>query len=100
MLALQGVLYLLALEKDSMPQKVILFALSTCGWCKRAKRFLEKYKIEVETIDVDLLDGEEKQKVRAEVAKYNPRRSYPTIVIDDEVVAGFDEMRLKELLDL
>lgn len=83
-----------------MPKKVILFALSTCAWCKRTKRFLEKHKIEVETIDVDLLEGEEKQRVRAEVAKYNPRRSYPTIVIGDDVVAGFDEMRLRELLEL
>lgn len=83
-----------------MSKKVTLFALSTCGWCKRTKRFLEKHKIEAEIIDVDLLEGEEKQKIREEVAKYNPRRSYPTVVIDDEVVAGFDERRLKELLEL
>ncbi len=83
-----------------MPKKVILFALSTCGWCKRTKRFFEKHKVEAEVIDVDLLEGDEKTRVREEVAKYNPRRSYPTVVIDDVVVAGFDERRLKELLDL
>ncbi len=83
-----------------MQKKVILYALSTCGWCKRTKRFLEKNKIEAEIIDVDLLEGEEKTRIREEVAKHNPRRSYPTILIDEEVVLGFDERRLMELLEL
>jgi hypothetical protein len=34
------------------------------------------------------------------VARYNPRRSYPTMVVDDTVVLGFDEDRLREVLGL
>jgi glutaredoxin-like protein NrdH len=83
-----------------MANSVRLFAISTCGWCKRAKRFLESNKIEHESIDVDMLEGEEKEQARAEVAKYNPRRSYPTLVVDEEAVVGFDEDRFKELLGL
>lgn len=83
-----------------MPEKIHLYALSTCGWCKRAKRFLEEHKVDAQITDVDLLEGEEKEEARAEVAKHNPRRSYPTLVIDDQVIVGYDEERMKELLGL
>ncbi len=82
-------------------RRVRLFALSTCGWCRRAKTFLEEKKIEYECFDVDLLEGEAKEAARAEVARVNPRRSYPTIVVgEDGVVVGFDEDKLKQLLGL
>jgi glutaredoxin len=83
-----------------MPKEIHLYTLSTCGWCKRAKRFLAEHKIEAQITDVDLLEGEEKEKARAEVAKHNPRRSYPTLVVDEEVIVGYDEDRMKELLGL
>jgi glutaredoxin-like protein NrdH len=83
-----------------MPEKVTLYAISTCGWCKKTKRFLEENGVEYKCYDVDLLEGEEKEKAREEVARYNPRRSYPTMVVDDTVVLGFDEDRLREVLGL
>lgn len=83
-----------------MPEKIHLYTLSTCGWCKRTKRFLEEHKVDAQITDVDLLEGEEKEEARAEVAKHNPRRSYPTLVIDDQVIVGYDEERMKELLGL
>ena len=84
-----------------MAKKVKLYALSTCGFCKKAKQFLESVEIRYECDDVDLLSSEEKEKAREELAKLNPRRSYPTILIDDlEVVVGFDEEKLREVLGL
>jgi glutaredoxin len=83
------------------PKRVRLFALSTCGWCQRAKSFLESHQVAYECFDVDLMEGEAKEAARAEVAKVNPRRSYPTIVVgEDGVVLGFDEDKLKDLLGL
>ena len=80
-----------------MERRVRLYALSTCAWCKRTKRFLEAKNIEYENFDVDLLEGDEKAAARAEVAKHNPRISYPTLIInDDEVIIGFDETKLAE----
>jgi glutaredoxin-like protein NrdH len=80
--------------------KVQLYALSTCAWCKKTKKFLEDNAIEYELHDVDLLHGEEKDQIKSEVAKHNPRLSYPTIVVDEgkEVLVGFDAERLKEVL--
>jgi glutaredoxin len=79
----------------------MLYALSTCGWCKKTRRFLDDHNVEYEYVYVDLLDGEEKEHVLDEVRKWNPRCSFPTVVVDDsEVVAGFKEVRLQEVLGL
>ena len=84
-----------------MEHRVKLYALSTCGWCKKTKRFLDSYNIQYNCSDVDLLEGDEKERIREELARWNPKRSFPTIVIDDnEVVVGYDENRLKEVLGL
>lgn len=83
------------------PLKVMLYALSTCAWCRRTKAFLDENEVEYELTYVDLLESEEKQQVIQEVSKWNPRRSFPTIVIDDvKSVAGFKPEILKEALGL
>jgi glutaredoxin len=80
---------------------VHLYALSTCGWCKRARHFLEDHDIEHECTYVDQLKGAERDEVMKIVRKWNPRGSFPTIVIDDaEAVAGFKEDKLREALGL
>ena len=80
---------------------VTLYALSTCGWCKKTKAFLEENDVEYDVVYVDLLDKAEKEEVLVEVRKWNARSSFPTIVIDDtDSVAGFKEARLREILGL
>jgi glutaredoxin len=75
--------------------KVMLYALSTCGWCKKTKALLKDIGAEYDYIDVDLLDGKEKDEVMAEVKKWNPSCSFPTIVINDKIcIVGFDEQKL------
>lgn len=84
-----------------MAKRVMLFTLSTCGWCKRLKEFLESHGVEFEDRMVDRLEPGEKQRAREDLARWNPRKSYPTTVIDEkEVVTGFDDERLKEILGL
>jgi hypothetical protein len=47
------------------------------------------------------LEGEEKQQAIDIVRKWNPRRSFPTVIIDDaKSVAGFKPELLKEALGL
>jgi glutaredoxin-like protein NrdH len=80
---------------------VKLYALSTCGWCRKARAFLDDNDIHYDVVYVDLLDKDEKEQVLTEVRKWNPRTSFPTIVVDDaESVAGFKEQRLREILGL
>jgi len=81
--------------------RVRFFALSTCGWCRKTKRFLDAHNVDYEIYYVDLLSGEEKARCIAEMKRWNPRRSFPTVVVDDsEVVVGFKEDRLREVLGL
>lgn len=78
---------------------VVLFALSTCGWCRKTKNLLGDLGVEYYYVDVDLLKGEKKEKVMEEVEHWNPRGSFPTLVIKDETcVVGFDEGKIKEAL--
>ena len=81
--------------------KVVAFTLSTCGWCKKTKRFLDENDVVYENTEVDLLEGEERKRVLAEVKRWNPRQSFPTVVVDDkEVVVGYDEGKLRKALGL
>ncbi len=75
----------------------MLYAISTCVWCKKVKRFLENMNVEYYYIDVDLLGKEEKEKVKEEVKKWNSLSSFPTLVInDEECVVGYDEEEIKD----
>ena len=79
---------------------VILYALSTCPWCKRTKKLLNDNGVAYRYVDVDLLSGDEEDRIIGEIARLNPMRSFPTVVIDGQVVAGFQEGRIRELLGL
>jgi glutaredoxin-like protein NrdH len=77
--------------------RIILYALSTCMWCRMAKNLLKDLGVGYEYIDVDTLPIEEKDVVKKEIKKWNPDGSYPTIVINDkECVSGFDEAEIRE----
>ena len=79
--------------------KVMLYALSTCGWCRKTKKLFDKMGIEYDYTDVDLLQEEEKESARKEVMRWNPRGSFPTVVFNDKIcVVGYDEQKLKEAL--
>lgn len=81
--------------------KIILFALSTCVWCKKTKQLLDNLGVEYSYIYMDLIDGKEKEKKLKELGKWNPRFSYPTMVIDDDVcIVGFKEDEIKEVLKI
>jgi len=87
-------------EGANKNHKVMLYALSTCGWCKRTKRLLNNLGVEYDYIDVDLLRGEERQQTREEVTRWNPMCSFPTIVIDNnKCIAGFKEDEIREAVE-
>ncbi|MGC9314203.1 MAG: glutaredoxin family protein [bacterium] len=76
-----------------------LYALSTCIWCKKTRVLLEELGVEFEFIYIDLISGDEKTAAVDEVEKFNPRVSFPTLVIDGEVIVGFKEDRVREILE-
>ncbi len=81
--------------------KVLMYAISTCAWCKLTKNFLKDNNIEYEYVDVDLSDGEDREKIRREILKRRGRLSYPAIIIDDKIlINGFREGKIKETLEI
>ncbi len=85
-------------KKTDLPRKVKIYTLSTCSHCKATKRFLDECQVEYEFTDVDLLEGEERMAILEDVRKWNPRCSFPTIIIGDKVIVGFKEDEIKEAL--
>ncbi len=77
----------------------MLYTLSTCVHCAATKRFLREQGIDFDYVDVDTLDGRERDRVRAEVMKISGGR-FPTIVVGKKVIVGFREDKLRETLGL
>jgi glutaredoxin-like protein NrdH len=76
-----------------------LYALSTCGWCRKVKMLLNDLGVEYDYIDVDLLGGDDKGKVVKEVERWNPRCTFPTLVINnDKCVVGYKEDQIRDAL--
>jgi glutaredoxin len=61
---------------------------------------LSECTIKYEFVDVDLLEGSERKAILADVKKFNPKCSFPTIIIGDKVIVGFKEKEIKEALGL
>jgi glutaredoxin-like protein NrdH len=81
-----------------MSEDVRVFALSTCIHCKRTKEYLDECGIKYECTHVDWLTGQERTDVLAEMKKYNPAQSFPTIVIGDKVIIGFKKDEIEKAL--
>jgi glutaredoxin len=78
-----------------------LFGLSTCIWCKKTKELLDKIGCEYEYIYIDQLGEEDKQNAIKEVRKWNPRSSFPTVVINNnKCIIGFKEDKIREALNI
>lgn len=79
---------------------VKLYALSTCPYCRMTRRFLDENSVEYDLTEVDLLEGQAKDDAVAEVRRISGGASFPVVVIGDEVIVGFNKVRIRELLGL
>ena len=78
---------------------VMLYALSTCGWCRKTKELLDKLGVEYYYEYVDQLQGGERQEAIKSVQKWNPSCSFPTLVINNQkCVVGYQEDKIREAL--
>ena len=80
--------------------EIKVFSLSTCSHCKSIKKLLSECTVKYEFIDVDMLEGDERKAILEDVKKFNPRCSFPTIIIGDKVIIGYKEKDIKEALGL
>jgi len=81
-------------------EPVKIFSLSTCSHCKSTKKLLSDCTVQYEFVDVDLLEGDERKAILEDVKKFNPKCSFPTIIIGEKVIIGYKEEEIKEALGL
>ena len=80
---------------------IMLYALSTCVWCKKAKKILDDLGVAYSYLYVDRLEGDERVNTVAEVKNWNPACSFPTLVFHKEkCIVGSDEEKIREAIGL
>lgn len=79
-----------------MPPKVEVFTTQSCPWCQKTKEFLTSKGIEFKAFDV-AADAQALKRMQ-EISK--GARTVPVIAVGDDVMVGFDQAKLEELLGL
>ena len=86
-------------EGDNNPYDICVYALSTCGFCKRGINFLRENKFKFRYLYVDLIGQDLRLRTKKELSdKYNERIGFPFVVINDgeKILVGFKEEKWKE----
>ena len=87
-------------KADKADNQIKIFSLSTCSHCKSTKKLLSDCTVKYDFVDVDLLEGDERKAILEDVKKFNPKCSFPTIIIGEKVIVGFKEKEIREALGL
>lgn len=79
---------------------VKVYALSTCPYCRMTRKYLDENNVQYDVTEVDLLEGDEKAAAIDEVRNLSGGTSFPVVIVDDEIIVGFNKKRIMELLGL
>jgi len=75
--------------------KIRVFSTPSCPYCITLKKFLEKYDIDFEDIDVS-----KNEKIMDEMIEKSGQMQVPVVDINGEFIVGFDRKKIKELLSI
>lgn len=75
--------------------RVDIYTTPTCGYCHQAKKFFTERGIQYFEYDVSR-DAD----ARERMVNLTDQMGVPVIVIDGQVIIGFDRMRIEKLLDI
>ena len=74
-------------------KKVVIYSISTCPHCKRAKEYLSQKGIKYTDFDVAQDKGKAKEMIIA-----SGQKSVPVIMVDNEIIVGFDQALVDKAL--
>ena len=74
---------------------VTIYSTPTCPFCKQTKAYLKEH--EVVFTDIDVMNDQEKA---SEMIQKSGQMGVPVIDVDGEIVIGFDQKKIAELLGL
>lgn len=70
---------------------VAMFSFTTCPFCRRAKDYLEENNIPYLAMELDELDGNAGNEIRAVLGKKTKRTSVPAIFVGGEFIGGCND---------
>lgn len=74
---------------------IVLYALSTCVWCKMTRKLLDELGVGYNYVYVDLLEENEKEKTMQEFKRWCPQVSFPLLVIrNKKAISGYDKEKI------
>lgn len=74
--------------------EIKVYSTPTCPYCKIAKEYLSSKNVAFEDIDVS-----SDTKAAEEMVKISGQMGVPVILVDGEVIVGFDKSRLEPLIN-
>jgi glutaredoxin-like protein NrdH len=88
-------------EGEHSDHKVLLYALSTCIWCRKTRQWLEELGVTFDYVYVDLVDADERAAVREHIRQFSDRSSFPAVIFDEtDCIIGYKPDAIKERLAL
>lgn len=78
---------------EKATRQIVIYSTPTCPICKRAKEYLTKKGIPYQEIDVA---GD--RKAVQEMIQKSGQMGVPVIIVDDEIMVGFNQSKLDALL--
>ncbi|RLI65493.1 MAG: glutaredoxin [Promethearchaeia archaeon] len=81
-------------------QDITVYALSTCGFCRRGLQFLRDRQVKFRYVYVDKIPYEVKNDLKVKLQeKFQRRVAFPFVVINDErALVGFVQREWEEII--
>jgi glutaredoxin len=78
-------------------KEVVIYSLSTCQWCRKAKKYFDERNVAYDNTDYDLVDTAEQARVEKDMRDLEVG-GFPVVKIGHEVVVGYRPEQYDELL--
>jgi glutaredoxin len=80
-------------------KKVTMYALSTCPWCRKTKKFFTEHNVPFSNIDYDLADEATQARISQELDAAGAS-GFPFVRIGDESISGYQPARYAKALGI
>ena len=81
-------------KQENNQPTIVIYSTPTCPHCIHAKDFLKEHNFTYEEHDAST------PQVREELVEKTGQLGVPVIYINDEMILGYDETKLRELLSI
>ena len=78
-----------------MEKNITIYSTPTCHFCEAAKSFMNENNLQFTEVDVST-DADQRQ----HMIEMTGQMGVPVIRIGDDVIVGFDEAKVKEILGM